>query len=130
MITNFIAAVTFALVTNVIENVTGYERWDPAPCPDAAKDAVYGLHCLALHWQGVNPTAKDVVTTVKLVETATFAWGGKTNAVTNERVMSSDTKHMRKGPEWVEDTATSHYHSMEFQLERLHRRTPGMRGMH
>lgn len=97
MMTNllsFAGSVLVSVVTNVTEVPTDFERYEPIPCPDGSPG------CLVYHSRGVNPQGRLVIATVKEVRTLSFEWEGEPRAVTQERVLRTETKHFKR--EWVE----------------------------
>lgn len=82
--TNIIAAVTVAIVTNVTE--IHPTKNIPAPCPDQQG---FAWGCTVAHWQTVpDPDAKSKTVNTKCVEKTTlaFSWNGAREVVT-ERVL-------------------------------------------
>lgn len=88
MITNLVAAVTTMLVTNTTEMVTAWDHQEPAPCPEHLSG------CLVMHWKGVGPREKDIVTEVKEVSTISFDYLGQHVETKVEKVISSSVRHL------------------------------------
>lgn len=83
MITNLVASIAVSLVTNVTEQITGYEHYEPAPCPEGR------IGCLVFHQRGVNPTHKTITTNVIEITTITFDWLGTNQTVKVESLISA-----------------------------------------
>lgn len=101
MITNILASIVISLVTNTTENVLEYERYE-YPSRYTLEMHIDPSKCD--YKKGVNPTKKQITTTVVEITTVKFWLDGheKPHETKVERVISESNKTLVREVEWKE----------------------------